>query len=109
MQPWLLTLLASVGSIVASSGFWAFIQNRSQSKTLSTKLLLGLAYDKIVTLGMEYINRGHITRDEYEEYMNYLYEPYKACGGNGTAERVVNEVSKLPLRSPELYSEIHRS
>ena len=29
---------------------------------------------------------------------NYLYLPYKELGGNGTAERMLNEVKKLPIK-----------
>ena len=36
--------------------------------------------------------------DEYDNLKNYLYEPYKKLGGNGTAERVMDEVDKLPIK-----------
>lgn len=107
MQLLLPLIITSIGSVIASSGFWAFIQRKSQTKSTTNKLLLGLAYDKIVTLGMTYVDRGHITRDEYEEFVTYLYQPYKECGGNGTAERVMAEVAKLPLVSPDRYMEIN--
>ena len=35
--------------------------------------------------------------DEYDNLKNYLYEPYKKLGGNGTAERVMDEIDKLPI------------
>jgi hypothetical protein len=62
---------------------------------------MGLASDKISYLGMTYILNGSITRDEFEDLRKYLYEPYVELGGNGTAERVMIEVSKLPLRKPK--------
>lgn len=86
-------------SVIASSGFWAFMQKRSERKDTNSKLLLGLAHERIVSLGMRYINRGWISEDEFEDLNDYLYIPYKEKGGNGSAERVMNEVKKLELRS----------
>jgi hypothetical protein len=67
---------------------------------------MGLAYDKITHLGMSYIERGWISKDEYEEFRKYLFDPYKDNGGNGVAEAIMNQVSQLPMRSPNKYSEL---
>ena len=91
-------VLTIVGSVIASSGFWAFIQKRSERKDKKTKLLLGLAHDRIISLGMRYVTRGWISEDEFEDLNEYLYVPYHDAGGNGSAERVMNEVKKLDLR-----------
>lgn len=84
---------------LASSGFWAFIQKKTDKKDLTTQMLIGLGHDRIVYLGMKYIERGWITNDEYENLYNYLYVPYEKLGGNGSAKRIVEEVKKLPIRS----------
>lgn len=91
-------IIAIITAVIASSGFWAFVMKRSDRKSAEAKLLLGLACDRIVFLGMTYINRGYITKDEYETLHDYLWIPYKECGGDGTAERVMNEVDKLEIR-----------
>lgn len=106
MEPWLLVALTSVASILASSGFWAFLTRRSTINSAQTRLLMGLAYDKITHFGLSYIERGWISKDEYEEFRKYLYEPYVAMGGNGMAERIMAAVSELPLRSHSKYAEI---
>lgn len=85
-------------SVIASSSFWLFIEKKSNKKDLSSKMLIGLAHERIVTLGMEYIKRGWITKDEYEDLRDYLYKPYKELGGNGSAERIMLEVDKLEIR-----------
>lgn len=108
MSPWLQTLVTVFCSVLASSGFWAYMQRKDSVRTQTDKLLQGLAYDKIVTMGMSFIERGWLTQDEYEDYRRYLYDPYKALGGNGVTERVVAEVSNLPLRSRARYAEILR-
>lgn len=106
MNGWLQTITTALLTLLASSGFWAYMQKRSNKSTQTDHLLLGLAYDKIITMGMAYIERGWITKDEYEDYRRLLYEPYKALGGNGVTERVMAEVTSLPLRSRAKYVEI---
>lgn len=88
-----------VGSVLASSGFWAFIQTKRDAKDVKTQMLLGLAHDRIIYLGMHYIKRGYISNDEYENLRNYLYAPYEKMGGNGVTKRIMCEVDKLPIRS----------
>lgn len=85
-------------SVLASSGLWAFILKKSEHNDARTKMLIGLAHDRIVTLGMQYIHRGYITHDEYEDFHKYLYAPYKQIGGNGSGDRIMKEVDKLPIR-----------
>jgi hypothetical protein len=103
---WAQLVLTSLLAVFASSGFWAYVIRRSDKKSTTTKLLMGIVYDRLVHLGDRYIDRGWITRDEYEDFLNYFYEPYKALGGNGGAERIMNEVSKLPIRSSRTYDEV---
>ena len=61
-------------------------------------MLVGLAHDRILFLGMHYVDRGFITQDEYENLHDYLYVPYEKLGGNGSAKRVMQEVDKLPIK-----------
>ena len=92
----IITILCSV---LASSGLWAFISKLSEKKDVKTQMLIGLGHDRIMALGMKYIERGEITKSEYENLYNYLYQPYKKMGGNGSAERVMKEVDKLKIVS----------
>jgi hypothetical protein len=69
---------------------------------------MGLAYDKVTILGIAYIERGWVTRDELEEYEKYFFEPYKALGGNGVAERIWLEVARLPIVPYNRYEELFR-
>lgn len=102
--------LAVVFAILASSGFWAFItvivqkhlENKysvSSREGVEREMLIGLAHDRILSLGMKYIQRGYITRDEYENINQYLYEPYSKLGGNGSAKKIMEELNKLPIRA----------
>lgn len=99
MESWMQMALTVVCAVIASSGFWAYIQKRSEKKDVKTQMLVGLAHDRILFLGMHYIERGSITRDEYENLYEYLYRPYEKMGGNGSAKRVMQEVNKLPIHN----------
>ena len=90
-------VVSAFSATLASSGFWAYIMARKEGKSASSRLLMGLAYDKIIWLGMAYLDKGSITKDEYEDFNKYLYEPYIELGGNGIAKRIMEEISKLPL------------
>ncbi len=91
-------IITVFGAVMASSGFWAFIQKRRESKDVKTRLLVGLARCQIISLCAHYINKGWISEDEYED-LNDLYIPYREAGGNGSAEHAMNEVKKLPLKT----------
>ena len=77
METWIQMTVTIICSILASSGFWVILQNRIDKKDITKTMLLGLAHDRIVALGMTYIERGDwITQDEYENLNDYLYKPY---------------------------------
>lgn len=105
MDVWLQVVLSSAGGVLASSGFWAYVSRNSVHKSATTQLMMGLAYIELMTLGANYIQRGSITRDEYEDYRKYFYDPYKELGGNGVAERIMMAVQSLPI-SPRRYAEV---
>ena len=86
-------------TLIGSAGFWSYLDARRAKKSASTRLLIGIAHDRITLLGMKYVEQGYITRDEYENLNDYLYEPYAEAGGNGSAKRVMEEVRKLPLHN----------
>lgn len=95
-------------AVFASTGFWGLISvvvqwfinkksKQSEDQRKMNKMVLGLGHDRICFLGMTYVDRGYITKDEYEDLVTYLYNPYKDLGGNGTAELVINKVKQLPV------------
>ena len=103
------TILIAVLTALTSSGACSIILyliqrhdlNKDKSgaaEKLQSDMLMGLGHDRIVYLGASYLERGYITQDEYENLHEYLYKPYAALGGNGTAKRIMAGVEKLPLR-----------
>lgn len=91
-------ILAVVCSVFASSGFWAWLMARQNKDTAERRMILGIGYRSICELCGSYISRGYISRDEYSDLKKYLYDPYRAMGGNGTCERLMKEVDKLPIK-----------
>lgn len=83
-------------AVFGSTGFWSWVQSRSKKKSAESRLLLGIAYSEIIRRSEHYIHQGYIAVDEYNELNRYLYEPYRDMGGNGTAQKLMDEVRKLP-------------
>ena len=103
------TILIAVLTALTSSGACSIIlyliqrhdlkkDKSSAAEKLQSDMLMGLGHDRIVYLGASYIERGYITQDEYENLRDYLFKPYLELGGNGTAEKIMKEVDKLPLQ-----------
>lgn len=107
-------IVALLSAFLGASGLWTLIGKRLDKKIESSSnrdkersMLVGLAHDRIVWLGMQYIERGWITHDEYENLDVYLFKPYEALGGNGSAARVMAEVRNLPIHKDKDWMNRH--
>jgi len=99
MEPWVQQIAVPLAvAVLTSSGLWALVSKLADKNDVERKMLVGLAHDRIIHLGMVYVTRGYITQDEYENLNDYLYQPYEKMGGNGSAKRVMEEVRKLPIK-----------
>ena len=107
METWIQLIVSVIVAVSASSGFWAFLQRRAEKNDVRTQMLIGLGHDRIITLGLKYIARGWITADEYENLYEYLYKPYEALGGNGSAKRIMDEVKRLPTKHITKVGDTH--
>lgn len=99
-------ILTLIGIVAGSQGFWMLIGKISDKQSDGVKLLKGLAHDVIITKGLTFIDQGYVTKDEYDDYIKYLYDPYQKLGGNGLAERVHDEVVRLPIKSKVITRDI---
>lgn len=61
----------------------------------------GIEHTEIIDKGTQYIDRGYITPAEFSEIDANLYRPYKALGGNGSAEKMMDALKKLPSTDRE--------
>lgn len=91
-------------AIFVSAGFWKLIEVivvhflTKPKITPETRLLRGIGQFIIVFLAHRYIERGDITKDEYETLHDELFKPYEEMGGNGPAKRIMEEIEKLPIK-----------
>jgi hypothetical protein len=96
------TLTTIIVAIFASSGFWAFllgfVNKILDGKSAKNQMILGLGHDRIIFLCEKYIAQGWIYSEDFENLHDYLYIPYKKLKGNGTAEKLMHDVEKLPIR-----------
>lgn len=99
MEFFIQTAMTIVCSVLACSGFWAYLEKKDKKKDATEQLLKGIAHDRIMQSSEYYIERGYVTRDEYENLITYLYEPYQAFGGNGSATHMIEKVNKLPIHN----------
>lgn len=99
MNVWVKPIVIIISCILGSGGLWHYLETRDKRKRATTQLIMGFAYSQITSLGTMYLRRGSITLDEYEEYRKYFFDPYHELGGNGTAERMMEQVANLPFAS----------
>lgn len=95
-------IVTIICSVLASSGLWGYLQQKHEKKDVKVQMLIGLGHDRVMELGKSYILRYQesgqgMTADEYENLYEYLYKPYEAMGGNGSARRIMDEVKKIPI------------
>ena len=94
---WTQMILTIITSFLASSGLWAFLGSRMDRNNAERELIVGIGHIELVFFGMQYLERGWITREEYET-MQDLYKPYVKLGGNGSGTKIMKEVESLPIR-----------
>lgn len=51
-------IITVVCTLLASSGFWAYMTKKLDDRSIENEMLIGLAHDRIMELGMKYIERG---------------------------------------------------
>ena len=63
MEPWFQVVLTIFSfSSLQSSGCGPICKRKREQKDVKTEMLIGLAHDRIMYLGMSYIDRGCVTR-----------------------------------------------
>lgn len=104
MDQYLQMIVTVVCAVLASSGFWAYLQHRRDKKDLKTRLLIGLAHDEIIRRASKYIKRGWITWEEYRNLQG-IFKPYSANGGNGSAAHIMEKIETLQIKELEYDKE----
>lgn len=87
---------STIGAVFASTGFWNWLSSRGKARSSADKMLLALGHDKVYYLCKKYLKEGEISHDDYDT-LHHIYTAYKELGGNGTAEKLYQEVEHIPL------------
>ena len=108
-------VVSVITAILASGGLWGYLSKKQdiryaelekkrkeeaeveEKNDVKTKLLVGLAHDRLVYLTKKYLEEGWINTEDYEN-LTYMYEPYIKAGGNGTVKRNMEMVKELPTK-----------
>ena len=110
------TIITAVVSALTSSGFVSlvlyFLQRRDKKKekeesmeSATSKMLLGLGHDRILSITDRLVKRGSITLKE-KRNLEYLWKPYNDLGGNGDCKIGYDACQKLPVVSEEAAEEL---
>lgn len=87
---------STITALLGSSGIWLWIKTKTDHNNSEDRLLLIVARSQLIEQGRQYLKRGYITMDEYEEYEDQ-YKLYSDLGGNGLVRRVFKQVDELPI------------
>ena len=98
MNYWITGIVTLLVGIFGSTGFWMLIQKRMDSKSMERQMILSVTYLGVKMSSMAILERGYVDPEEIEDLEKYLYEPYRAMGGNGTAELLMEKVKALPTK-----------
>ena len=109
------TIIAAIIAAVSSSGLMSLIifliQRRDKKKekeaekdSAQTKLLFGLAHDKLLYLTDTYVRRGCITLKE-KRNLEFLARPYFDLKGNGDCQIGYEACQKLEVVSDDVAEE----
>ena len=90
-------IMVVVSAVLASNGFWAIFGKRINKNDATSKLVLGIAHDRLDTLCRQYLAKGEISNEELKNLIKYLYEPYHESGGNGYITEMVEKVKDLKI------------
>lgn len=72
----------------------------TQSELVASKYgIRGILRDRIIQMYNYHSNKGYCPIYELENALS-MYKEYKALGGNGTIEGLIQDLQKLPKHSP---------
>ena len=105
-------IIIAVISGILGGGFLSLIQylieRHDKKKEITPEawdrvrdMILAMTQDRIVYLGKQYIDEGHVTAWD-KAMIHALYDLYCVAGGNHYAREIVEEVDKLPVEGGEL-------
>lgn len=96
MEPWVTITLAVIGSQALAELVKWFTASKKPKP--ADRLLAALAQDRIVYVGSGCIKQGYITREQLT-ILTSIITPYRALGGDGLADAIMDRCRSLPIRT----------
>ena len=97
----LIAALSSSALAAVISGVFALLlarQKKGNGIEAGVRILL---YDQIKDRGNHFVERGYVTRDEYEDLIKMHEVYHTALDGNGYLDNLMLEVNRLPHSKQE--------
>lgn len=89
-------ILTAVSTALVGYLVW-LAQKTYTNKSASARAIKALLRAEIRERHHHYTDRGYITSHELDEF-NEMFATYKELGGNGTAEKMNDDVSRLTIK-----------
>lgn len=117
MPIWITVVVAVIGSTAFAKiveAVIAALKSRREAREAAkkpkeipalTRLVLGVAHDKIIAKLQAYITVGRISPEDLTELKSYYISPYFECGGDGTVSAlwdVFNRDVKVCIDAPDM-------
>lgn len=87
-------------ALLAVGYLWKSVKTTRQDNRLIKDGIRALLRDRIIHKCEKCIAGGYCSTEYHDEIM-ILYEDYRALGGNGTAEKLIKHIDKLPVLPKE--------
>lgn len=97
----LIAALSSSALAAVISGVFTLLSARQKKDNGIEAGVRILLYERIKYLGNHFVERGYVTRDEYEDLIKMHEVYHTALGGNGYLDNLMLEVNKLPHSKQE--------
>lgn len=75
------------------------VKGKKQEYEVIREGMMALLHDRLYASCSFFLSRGYCTLEDRNN-LEYLFEPYKALGGNGTGADLYHRCMELPLMKP---------
>lgn len=97
----LIAALSSSALAAVISGVFTLLSARKKKANGTEAGVRILLYDRIKDLGNQFVERGYVTRDEYEDLIRMHEVYHTSLDGNGYLDNLMLEVNGLPHSKQE--------
>lgn len=96
MSPFVSAIIASLATILISRAAGFLGDQRSENAAIKEGLRT-LLRNELIQAHRDYVDRGFVTL-EILEYCEQTYNAYHGLGGNGSGDKLWEDIKKLPIK-----------